>query len=417
MKYSQLLKVPFLLFPLSVGCASLIGLSERTFEDADSGGEPNGTGGAANPNEVVDVETGRTTTKLCVKYCDTVEKNCPVGTEFQQYNARPDCIDVCNALPEGDTEPTGNSVNCRLSKANGAANAPDEFCKSAGPAGEGSCGSNCEAWCYILESACPDEFNRMEDCQASCQGLTDDTNDKMFASTPDAPNLQCRIYHLTVALSNPTTHCGHGAYVSTLHCGDVGDTPNCETYCDRIMANCPPTDEVKTNSAVYESQAECVAACGAFPVGTLADRKENTLGCHFYHANLATGGRAPHCAHAGPSGEGACLADMVDDEGVLTSSQNCDSYCALYKKGCEADFDAKYDSPEACMSDCVTTFATTGARSNTKAVQAPGSPFFYVAATAPLTDTLQCRIYRAVKAVAGDEDACALAATDSDCVE
>src|SRR5690606_19742814 len=128
------------------GCALVLGIEKRTEESLEG---------------VLDQATGIRTTELCVDYCNAVIANC--ADDHAVYASRASCINTCNALPPGETsEPFGNTVECRLRRANSAAGAPDEFCVSAGPGGAGSCGSNCEAWCHILEKVCPADFETLE---------------------------------------------------------------------------------------------------------------------------------------------------------------------------------------------------------------------------------------------------------------
>ncbi len=81
---------------------------------------------------------------------------------------------------------------------------------------------------------------------------------------------------------------------------------SCMSYCTTIMTNCT------ADNMQYADMAECVAYCGRamWPMGTVGEMTNNTLGCHSYHAGVAgTGGAIGatlHCPHAGPSGDGVC---------------------------------------------------------------------------------------------------------------
>jgi hypothetical protein len=407
---------------VSVGCAQLIGLEERPVESSGTGGKDSGSGGGGGEGPVT--AFGHETTQLCVDYCRAVEENCT--GEFRQYAREELCILTCNHLPEGDVEGSGNTVTCRASQADSAKAIPAEHCPNAGPGGGDTCGSNCEAYCQLLESVCPDKYALLDGCQTSCAGLDDDGNKVVI----DGANLQCRLYHVGAAAGTPAenmTHCAHAEYnpkiYPTDHCLEDPDSlVPCGKICKVLMANCPASD-----GAVYDSQRECEAACQVFDEGVIAggpaDGKSNTRGCRFYHSRLAGEDRNPHCAHAGPSGASVCQVDEVADDGTLLSSQNCDSYCRLYKKGCADDFADRYADDEACRQACVTDYSSLGARGNDKLPA--GATYFYSVKTAPLSDTLQCRIYRSVKAVAAlaadkaddAKDACALAALDGDCAD
>lgn len=110
---------------------------------------------------------------------------------------------------------------------------------------------------------------------------------------------------------------------------DAGADPTCAAYCTSVQANCSGA------VAQYTSEATCLAACEAFPVGTAADMAGNTLGCRTYHAGAAAAGPDVHCVHAGPGGAGACGA-------------NCAGFCAIALDSCPA----VYASAAACMTDC-----------------------------------------------------------------
>src|SRR5690606_28455138 len=106
---------------LSGGCTLLIGAEKRVEE------EPGATG-------PIDEETQISTNDLCIEYCDEVMDHCTGGSAV--YASRSSCINTCNALPPGEAaEPSGNTVQCRLRRARGAASAPDEECVAAGPGG------------------------------------------------------------------------------------------------------------------------------------------------------------------------------------------------------------------------------------------------------------------------------------------
>ncbi len=119
-------------------------------------------------------------------------------------------------------------------------------------------------------------------------------------------------------------------------CGNDDDgTPDelsCENYCTQIASSCTGGNQQ------YGSMTECMATCGHFPLGALADTTGNTLGCRTYHAGAAMTGADVHCRHAGPGGDGACGA-------------NCLGFCTLVLGSCTGAM-APYADMNACMTAC-----------------------------------------------------------------
>lgn len=373
-----------LLFSVS-GCAMLLGIEERTEEKAGDG--------------VVDKETAVATTPLCVKYCNEVMKNCEGGNAV--YSSRTSCINTCNALPAGEAaEASGNSIECRLRRAQGAASTPSEECVAAGPGGDAGgdagCGSNCESWCSMLKTECPDDYGILDDCMSACKSIPDEGGFDVNGSyTRD--DIQCRLIHLGAVAGDPESpHCSHARYFAAEKCiPQADDQPTCEIYCDTVMANCRGED------AAYESRKDCLATCEVFDVGTLADRTENTLGCRIYHARSSSQTPATHCNHAGPTGDGHCgVISKTEDTG------NCASYCSLLQAGCADEFDAEgYADGDACIAACVVDFEDSGA-----AIES-----LYDIESARSKDSLQCRVYYTVLALGGDAEACAMAKPSGTC--
>jgi hypothetical protein len=165
-------------------------------------------------------------------------------------------------------------------------------------------------------------------------------------------------------------------------------------YCDAAMANCGE------NLAVYESESDCMAACQAFPLGAMDNRVENTIGCRNYHARASSQDPETHCDHAGPTGDGHCGTALGEK-----NTGTCESYCRLLSEGCSTEFDAEFTDLAACVDACSTTFEDSGA----------GNDTYYTTGTARDENSLQCRVYYAVKASAGDAEACEKAVFAGDC--
>ncbi len=366
----------------STGCALLIGTEKRE-EEVVLEGEA----------LIEDTETQIFTTPLCIKYCDEVMDNCT--GDNQVYKARASCINTCNALPEGEAaEPVGNSVQCRMSSARKAASAPDEECIAAGPGGGTTCGSNCESWCQLLETECPDDFADLPNCENACATIPDEGEFSVDASY-SRDDIQCRLIHLGAVQGDPTSpHCGHARYIAKELCvpAEAGE-PSCENYCNRVMGNCS-TDA----TAVYESHDDCLATCEALPPGDLSDRDTNTAGCREYHASAAALTPTTHCHHSGPTGDGQCGK-------TSQGTGNCESYCSLYEVACGAEFEREFSNLEACKTRCETDFRNMGAQKDSK----------YAVNLARDTDSLQCRMSYVVRALGGHDASCEKALTSGIC--
>lgn len=139
---------------------------------------------------------------------------------------------------------------------------------------------------------------------------------------------------------------------------------DCPTYCDTVTAACTGSN------AQYESAANCTATCMRITnVGALTDTTGNTLGCRIYHADLARTDPAAHCAHAGPSGGGACgttceaacdvIADLCPSLPANQWRNNCATSCA----STGVPFTGTYATPAVMTGDtveCRLYYATAG---------------------------------------------------------
>jgi hypothetical protein len=363
------------------GCTLIAGIEKR--EDDGQNAE----------YDTVDKDTDLPTTKLCVTYCDEVMGNCTEENEV--YKSRINCINTCNALPKGEEdEPIGNTVWCRLGRAQAAGSSPDDECPSAGPSGgDGACGTACDAWCHLLESECPEDHGALANCKTACSTLPKsggfNVDDNYTADT-----VECRLIHLGAVgeETQESPHCTHGRYIPAENClPPEDDEPSCARYCDVNLMNCSE-DAAETDPTVYESRDECMATCEALPLGKNTDTTENTVGCRIYHSKNAAGVPTAHCPHGGPSGDGHCGIPDPEETGF---SGNCESYCYLFQAACGERFAADgYEDVEGCAQECWDNFEQDGAKNDEG----------YTVETATADDTVQCRIYQAVKLLGGDDD-------------
>lgn len=333
------------------GCQSVAGIEQRSFDGPSA---------------------------ACDKYCTTVMENCT--GEFAVYKTREICLDVCKNLDPGDSEASGNTLACRQVEAQ-TAKLEKASCANAGPGGNGICGTDCEAWCGLLEKACPDDFDDLAgDCEGRCAALADDASFNVGAQYYSGDTLQCRLIHVGAALSAPAGHCKHAAFNATETCvAGADEEPTCQDVC-RVTQNV-----CKDELAVWESEEQCLEACKVFDVGTGADMTENTVGCRKYHAGVAGSAPGTHCRHASPTGDGTCGTYSASDEKL----GNCESYCLLVEAACWEDPAYPFPSREDCENTCEAELANKGAKAGSN----------YTVATAESGDTLQCRTLHAVRAL------------------
>lgn len=121
-------------------------------------------------------------------------------------------------------------------------------------------------------------------------------------------------------------------------------TLDCASYCTEVMANCTGAN------AQYTSLATCTAVCASFPVGTLADKTGDTLGCRLYHGGApALSSATTHCPHAGPTGGDNNVTDVTPG----TCGEGCEAFCNLAAVACTGT-NSQYASTNLCLADCKT---------------------------------------------------------------
>lgn len=148
----------------------------------------------------------------CDAYCTAAMSNCT--GEFALYASAKTCLGTCEKLVLGQLgDQTGDTVGCRLRNAQLAQETGEkaEHCSLAGPAGNGVCGTNCEAYCKLMTGICPDVFLESMDCLTACAAVPDLGNYDISHQLENS--MQCRLYHVTAATLD-TTHCEHAAGIS-----------------------------------------------------------------------------------------------------------------------------------------------------------------------------------------------------------
>lgn len=161
----------------------------------------------------------------CDEYCDQMQSECTGAAE--QYHDRAQCMTICHLLPPGDGSGEGdgaddNSVLCRLKYIEktkyGLGTEVTNYCRQAGPSGDGMCGTPCQAFCGVMMQVCtaqssPDNhFNSEEECLAECDALPpapvhySDTD----PAVSDGNHALCRIFHVnSAAMVDELEHCEH----------------------------------------------------------------------------------------------------------------------------------------------------------------------------------------------------------------
>jgi hypothetical protein len=150
--------------------------------------------------------------------------------KYEQYRTFDQCVEVCKHLPEGASgDENVNSVQCRVRQAGFAESEPFVYCKSAGPLGAGKCGSNCVAFCSLMQTTCTADstadnlelsyFGDSQACLSACGAIPMHEADPVqySSSTSASPscfvgnNVYCRMYHVAAALEQdtPEEHCPH----------------------------------------------------------------------------------------------------------------------------------------------------------------------------------------------------------------
>ncbi len=191
-----------------------------------SGGATGGQGGAATGGQGGAATGGQGGSAGapagCASYCDTVQTNCAGGD--MQYPSKDACLNVCALFPPGlANDQSGNSLSCRSYHATAAASDSKLHCPHAGPSGAGTCGTGCEGYCNIMLTTCSSEFKGPTDCVSSCSLYTGADATDYNTSFVSGDSLNCRIYHATVAASDPaggtaTIHCPHSGVKPTDQC-------------------------------------------------------------------------------------------------------------------------------------------------------------------------------------------------------
>jgi hypothetical protein len=134
--------------------------------------------------------------------------------EHTVYESSAQCLAVCAALEAGTIGQDGpnDTIGCRKTHSyNALVGAPATHCPHSGPGGASVCGTDCPAYCRLLQAACPTEFASAHPggavaCTASCmteRGGAHVDYDVQSADDPGA-GIACRMLYTARAITTPT---------------------------------------------------------------------------------------------------------------------------------------------------------------------------------------------------------------------
>jgi len=148
----------------------------------------------------------------CENYCDAEWSTCTGN--LTQWASRTQCLAACATWPVGMVNDTsGDTYGCRkyhVSVANTTAANAQIHCVHTGPlGGYGVCGSACDGYCNLLNTACG--VTDMTQCVNNCTGFpfnnTLSTQTLMSWKVPEN-SLECRTAYAVAALSDSTKCAG-----------------------------------------------------------------------------------------------------------------------------------------------------------------------------------------------------------------
>lgn len=185
--------------------------------------------GQAMPEPGPCVDDAKKVKPDCDSFCQLELAECTGADAVYEDSAQ--CHAVCEALDKGNvTDTSQNTVGCRKYHSYNALVDPDTHCPHTGPGGDGYCGSsalpatgetgNCDSYCLLASTACTlatsptanfeTTFTEQKTCLAECVQLTDAGPSKPYSVAPTLPKgntMQCRLLHVSRALSTPAADC------------------------------------------------------------------------------------------------------------------------------------------------------------------------------------------------------------------
>ena len=182
-----------------------------------SGGSPATGGGGTGAEGGMGEGGGEPVEATCDEYCGIITAHCTNANVEYPTNT---CPVICAYMTKGHVGDTaGDTVGCRITKAELAEDDPVTYCQQAGPLGADGCAEDpCDSFCTLAFATCtPSEqvpFASFNECLQECAlqdylRLDEGGSD---LNTTSGDSLNCWLYHLQVAnfgLPSTAGHCNH----------------------------------------------------------------------------------------------------------------------------------------------------------------------------------------------------------------
>lgn len=165
---------------------------------------------------VEDDTTTGTVVPVCPRYCDELDAKC-AGLE---YKDRDQCLAACAFMKPGNEGDTDDSAGCRLGQAKLATKGDKASCKKASAYGGEACGDPCTTFCKLVNEICIEgsgspPYTSESSCFEQCKAIPyDKAGDEGPQAFEGADTLNCRMFHLLLAIDDKAGHCPHTAPVS-----------------------------------------------------------------------------------------------------------------------------------------------------------------------------------------------------------
>lgn len=162
----------------------------------------------------------------CADFCRAMDRACP-----EQYPDTASCLAHCRTLPAGAPGSASDDLACRVD----ALRADPVDCGSAGPWGQGRCGTACDALCRLFADQCSVEespYGAPEVCRDACAAMPAGE-----VGADRGNSSACRLFHALRAPAEPA-RCAAASPTGDDVCGSAA-----EAYCDQYLAACPTADQ------------------------------------------------------------------------------------------------------------------------------------------------------------------------------
>ncbi len=197
----------------AVGCGSSDSETTAAASTATSSSTGSAGGGGSTGSSTSNGGSGGGgPAQTCASYCTSIQANCVDANA--QFGTVDNCMDTCKTWDAGTAaDMAGNTLGCHIYHAGAAGSGPNVHCIHAGPAGGESadmalCGAPCDNFCEEAMKVCPGVYASESACKTACDAFPAATKNYSSNET-SGDTFECREYHLTVASTDPTTHCPH----------------------------------------------------------------------------------------------------------------------------------------------------------------------------------------------------------------